>query len=231
MRITDAAVESFGPIASHQGQSRPPSNAGQDKSRAEIESIAAPIPLPPLHKHTETYHQVIVAMNRQPVLTDFHPHGHHHPHAHVHRGHYEVPAQSHYQNGLAFAIRAPVLPSGSYNHYHTGHHQHPGRQHQHQHRDPHLNMAVYPSDEEYAQLQKLSSEYEPEAIVSERAPVILESALTAQGPTCGRAPKQRCYHDAVCHRRSGLPNQNGCPARQICLLPHLSWRWPLWMAG
>lgn len=171
-------------------------------------------------------------MNRQPVLTGFHPHGHHHhPHAHVHQGHYGVPAQSHYQSGLAFAIRAPVLPSGSYNHYHTGHHQHPGRQHQHQHRDPHLNMAAYPSDEEYAQLQKLSSEYEPEATVSERAPVILESALTAQGPTCGRAPKQRCYHDAVCHRRSGVPSQDGCPARQIRLLPHMSWRWPLWMAG
>lgn len=96
-------------------------------------------------------------MNRQSVLTGFHhPHAHQHPHAHVHQGHYRVPAQSHYQNGLAFAIRAPVLPPASYNHHHTGHH----------HRNPHLNMAAYPSDEDYAHLQKLSSEYEPEATVS-----------------------------------------------------------------
>jgi len=87
-------------------------------------------------------------------------HGHQYPHSHLHQGHYRVPAQSHYQNGLAFAIRAPVLPPGSFNH-HTGHH-HPG----HQHRNPHLNMAAYPSDDEYAHLQKLSSEYEPEATVS-----------------------------------------------------------------
>lgn len=60
-------------------------------------------------------------------------------------------------------------------------------------------MAAYPSDEEYAHLQKLSSEYEPEATVSLHALVVLESALTAQGPTCGRTPKQRCHHDAICH--------------------------------
>lgn len=98
------------------------------------------------------------------MLTGYHPHGQHHPHAHLHQGHYGVPAQNHYQGGLAFAIRAPVLAPGSYNH-HTGHH--PG----HQHRNPHLNMAAYPSDDEYAHLQKLSSEYEPEAtgpLVGER---------------------------------------------------------------
>ena len=107
-------------------------------------------------------------MNRQSVLTGYHPHEQHHAHAHLHQGHYGVPAQNHYQGGLAFAIRAPVLAPASYNH-HTGHHP------DHQHRNPHFNMAAYPSEDEYAHLQKLSTEYEPEATVSLLAPIFAQA--------------------------------------------------------
>jgi hypothetical protein len=102
----------------------------------------------------------------------FHPHGvgHGHGHGHGHHGgHYGVHAQSAYGNavhsGLTFGrplpIRAPVLPP-AFNHQHTGQLQH-GRTSTFSMADPAQYM---PSDDEYAHLQKLSSEYEPEATVS-----------------------------------------------------------------
>jgi hypothetical protein len=118
-------------------------------------------------------------MSRQPVLAGgFLPHGHGHGHGHGHNhvanGHYGVHAQSAYENaihsGLAFGrplpIRAPVLaPAFNLNHQHTGQHQH-----QHPHgRNPNFAMAdqqYMPSDDDYAHLQKLSSEFEPEVAVS-----------------------------------------------------------------
>lgn len=135
-------------------------------------------------------------MSRQPVLTGFLPHAHGHPHPHQlplqhqaqhqhqhhgQQGHYGsvngVAALSHYEgvvhSGLAFArplpIRAPVLAPAAFTHQHTGQLQHLQVQHG---RDttPSLTMAdpsaYMPSDEELAHLQKLSSEYEPEATVS-----------------------------------------------------------------
>jgi ubiquitin thioesterase protein OTUB1 len=98
-----------------------------------------------------------------------------HGHGHAHAGHYGVPAASHYESlghsGLPFVrqrpMRAPVLAPAGFNHQHTGQHQHP---HLHSHgRIANLTMAdptYMPSDEELAHLQKLSSEYEPEATVS-----------------------------------------------------------------
>jgi ubiquitin thioesterase protein OTUB1 len=109
-------------------------------------------------------------------MSVFHGHGHGHGHA---GQHYGVPAQSHYtssmvHSGHSFArplsIRAPVLAPASFNHHqhqHTGHHQH-GRNQNHS-QNLHLSAMADPymaSDEEIAHLQKLSSEYEPEATVS-----------------------------------------------------------------
>jgi ubiquitin thioesterase protein OTUB1 len=121
-------------------------------------------------------------MSRPTVMAGFHGHGQ------AHAGqHYGVPAQSHYtamvhHSGMPFArplpMRAPVLaPAGfdHHNHQHqlAGHHQH-GRSHNHNlnlnqshTHAQHLAMAnpYMASDEEIAHLQKLSSEYEPEATV------------------------------------------------------------------
>lgn len=62
-------------------------------------------------------------------------------------------------------MRAPVLPPAFNHQQHTGQHQH-----QHQHgRASTFNMAdpaFMTAEEEHAYLQKLSSEYEPEATVS-----------------------------------------------------------------
>ena len=116
-------------------------------------------------------------MSRQPVLAGgFLPHGHGH-------GHYGVHAQSAYENaihsGLAFGrqlpIRAPILaPAFNLNHQHTGHHQH---SHPHGRTTAAAAFAMadqqqqyIPSDDDYAHLQKLSSEYEPEVAVSARPP-------------------------------------------------------------
>jgi hypothetical protein len=93
-----------------------------------------------------------------------HGHGHGHGLGHVHHGgHYGVHAQSAYgsaaHSGLAFGrplpIRASVLP--------------PAFNHQHQHgRTSTFSMAdsAFMTAEEEAYMQKLSSEYEPEATVS-----------------------------------------------------------------
>jgi ubiquitin thioesterase protein OTUB1 len=74
-------------------------------------------------------------------------------------------------------MRAPVLAPAGFDHHHnhqlTGHHQHGRSQnqnHNHNHSHSHnhnLTMAdpYLASDEELAHLQKLSSEYEPEATV------------------------------------------------------------------
>jgi ubiquitin thioesterase protein OTUB1 len=117
-------------------------------------------------------------MSRPSVMTGgFHPHGVGHGHAH-HCGHYGVHAQSAYGNavhsGLTYGrplpIRAPVLPP-AFNHQHTG-------QHQHQHgRSSTFNMAdpaFMTAEEEHAYLQKLSSEYEPEATVSPASSAIAD---------------------------------------------------------
>lgn len=102
-------------------------------------------------------------------------HGHGHGHAHLGGGgHYGVHAQSAYgsaaHSGLTFGrplpIRAPVHPP-AFNHQHTGQHPH---QHQHQHgRAATFSMAdpaFMTAEEEHAYMQKLASEYEPEATVS-----------------------------------------------------------------
>jgi hypothetical protein len=60
--------------------------------------------------------------------------------------------------------------------------------------------AYMPSDDEYAHLQKLSSEYEPEATVSLAWPLFLWTRADRPGPACWRAPEQRCHYDAVCRR-------------------------------
>lgn len=109
----------------------------------------------------------------------FHPHGVGHGHAH-HGGHYGVHAQSAYSSavhsGLTYArplpIRAPVLPP-AFNHQHTGQHQH-GRTSTFSMADP----AFMTAEEEHAYMQKLSSEYEPEATVS---PASSAALLTAYG--------------------------------------------------
>ena len=64
-------------------------------------------------------------------------------------------------------MRAPVLPPAGFNHQHIGQHQ---LQFQHG-RPTNFTMAADPtnymaSDDDLAHLQKLSSEYEPEATVS-----------------------------------------------------------------
>ena len=74
-------------------------------------------------------------------------------------------------------MRAPVLaPAGFTHHQHTGQHQHQHGRHQNHNHNQNLNQnlnhltmadpAYMASDDELAQLQKLSSEYEPEATVS-----------------------------------------------------------------
>jgi hypothetical protein len=179
-------------------------------------------------------------------MTGFHAHGQ------AHAGqHYGVPAQSHYaamvhHSGMPFArplpMRAPVLaPAGfdHHNHQHqlAGHHQH-GRAHNHAHSQPHahaqhLAMAdpYMPSDDEIAHLQKLSSEYEPEATVSVPLRLLPHPSLTLPGPASRRAPEQRRHCDAVCQRGPRLQSQDGRATCQIRLLPHLPRRRPLWMAG
>jgi ubiquitin thioesterase protein OTUB1 len=113
-------------------------------------------------------------MSRPTVMGGFHGHGQ------AHAGqHYGVPAQSHYNSihsGLSFArplpMRAPVLAPAGFNHHqlqHTGHHQHGRSQNHNQNQQHHLSTMADPymaSDEQMAHLQKLSSEYEPEATVS-----------------------------------------------------------------
>lgn len=97
----------------------------------------------------------------------FHPHGVGHGHIH-HGGHYGVHAQSAYgsavHSGLTYGrplpIRAPVL-APAFNHQHSGQHQH-GRTSTFSMADP----AFMTAEEEHAYMQKLSSEYEPEATVS-----------------------------------------------------------------
>ncbi|KAF3032259.1 hypothetical protein E8E12_003809 [Didymella heteroderae] len=121
-------------------------------------------------------------MSRPSIMTGgFHPHGVGHGHAH-HGGHYGVHAQSAYGNavhsGLTYGrplpIRAPVLPP-AFNHQHTGQHQH-GRTSTFSMADP----AFMTAEEEHAYMQKLSSEYEPEAtgpLVGERQS---SAAITSQ---------------------------------------------------
>lgn len=123
------------------------------------------------------------------VSTGYHAHGHGHGHGHTHAGHYGVPAQSPYaamgHSGSSFArplsMRAPVLAPAGFNHQHTGQHQHGRTQnhrpnvninHQshaqlpHQHQSLAMADSAYmASEDEIAHLQKLSSEYEPEATV------------------------------------------------------------------
>lgn len=108
-------------------------------------------------------------MSRPSVMTGgFHPLGVGHGHAH-HGGHFGgVHAQSAYGNPVhshltyvpPLPIRAPVLPP-AFNHQHTGQHQH-GRTSTFNMTDP----AFMTAEEEHAYMQKLSSEYEPEATVS-----------------------------------------------------------------
>lgn len=144
-----------------------------------------PIEEPRLHRQTITPRcRSLLTMSRPSVMTGgFHPHsvGHGHGHGHGlglglghvhHGGHYGVHAQSAYgsaaHSGLAFGrplpIRAPVLPP-AFNNQHTGQ-----QQHQHQHgRASTFSMAdsaFMTAEEEHAYMQKLSSEYEPEATVS-----------------------------------------------------------------
>lgn len=131
-----------------------------------------------------------------------------HGHGHANAGqHYGVPAQSHYtpsmvHSGLSFArplsMRAPVLDPAGFNHHqhqHTGHHHQHGRS-QHPHPHPHQNINLnisamaepyMASDEDMAHLQKLSSEYEPEATVSLllAMPGGVTSADRHQGPLVG----------------------------------------------
>lgn len=103
-------------------------------------------------------------MSRQPVLASaFVPYGH---------------AQSHYEGVVASGLtyRAPPLPmrpppelTSGYNtqQQHTGHHHH-GRTSTVSMSGP--AQPYMPSDEELAHLQKLSSEYEPEATVRRDSP-------------------------------------------------------------
>jgi ubiquitin thioesterase protein OTUB1 len=98
-------------------------------------------------------------MSRPSVLASaFHPYGQNHHYAGA--AHHSAPAQLTYrQPQPPLSMRPPELASG-YNtglHLHTGHHH--GR----------INMSgpqYMASDDELAQLQKLSNEYEPEATVS-----------------------------------------------------------------
>lgn len=176
------------------------------------------------------------------VSSGFHVHGH----GQTHAGQYGVPAQSAYgsslgHSGLAFArplpMRAPVLaPAGFNHHQHPGQHQHGRTQNQsHTHsQNPNYTMAdpYMASDDEIAHLQKLSSEYEPEATVSllvmllAMAEVLHHGSrppLTVAGTASGRAPEQRSHHDAVCQRRPCLPGQDSGAAQQVRLLSHLPW--------
>ncbi|KAJ4989858.1 Ubiquitin thioesterase OTUB1 [Stagonosporopsis vannaccii] len=120
-------------------------------------------------------------------------HGHGHGVAHL-GGHYGVHAQNAYgsaaHSGLTFGrplpIRAPAHPP-AFNHQHTGQHQH---QHPHQHGRPATfsmaDPAFMTAEEEHAYMQKLASEYEPEATVSpaSAAPLLGErqssAAITTQ---------------------------------------------------
>jgi hypothetical protein len=98
------------------------------------------------------------------VLAGFHPHGHYGVSA---PGHYESMAHS-----GAFARvpmrAAPVLAPVGFTTQH--HHQHHSGHHQpiyHGVSGRSMAESAYmPSEEEYAHLQKLSNEYEPEATVS-----------------------------------------------------------------
>ena len=110
-------------------------------------------------------HSTSQTMNRrQPVLTGFHAHGHYGVSA---PGHYESMAHS-----GAFARvpmrAAPVLAPVGFT-THTHHQHHAGHHQPVFHRVSGRSMAdaaYMPSEEEYAHLQKLSNEYEPEATVS-----------------------------------------------------------------
>lgn len=141
------------------------------------------------HKtRTRPHCRSIFTMSRPSVMTGgFHHHGvghgHSHGHSHGHGvahlgGHYGVHAQSAYGSaahssltfGRPLPIRAPAHPP-AFNHQHTG-------QHQHQHQHPHGRAATFSmadpafmtAEEEHAYMQKLASEYEPEATVSLRLP-------------------------------------------------------------
>jgi hypothetical protein len=112
-------------------------------------------------------------MSRQPVMAGFHSHGHHpshHGHMDAHQNHYGVPAQNPYESmvhsGLAFTrlpMRAPVLAPAGYTLHHN---QHTGQHQQHGRSSLTMAESAYLPEDEYARMQKLSNEWEPEATVS-----------------------------------------------------------------
>jgi ubiquitin thioesterase protein OTUB1 len=88
-------------------------------------------------------------------------------------------------------MRAPVLAPAGFNHHqhqHTGHHQHGRSQNHNQNQHHNLSTMADPymaSDEQMAHLQKLSSEYEPEATVSLLCLGGMTIADRHQGPLVG----------------------------------------------
>lgn len=139
--------------------------------RAPHRTVSLSRPPPPRRRRRrpllERGARPFTTMSRPSVLSSaFHAYGQH-PHAHSHYAgavHHSGPAQLTYRQPQPLPMPPSELASG-YNtglHLHTGHHQH-GRS------TAIVNMsaaAYLASDDELAQLQKLSNEYEPEATVS-----------------------------------------------------------------
>jgi ubiquitin thioesterase protein OTUB1 len=108
-------------------------------------------------------------MSRPQVLNGFHHYGQppfdellHQQHAQAHTHAHAHPGPMYRPHPVpSLSMRAPEHPAAGYNHQHTGHH---GRTSTVPMSDP----AYLAADDELAQLQKLSSEYEPETTVSAR---------------------------------------------------------------
>ena len=111
-------------------------------------------------------------MSRPQVLHGFHHYGQQPPFDGLHHAAYAAPGPM-YQSPLPaprLPMHAPDNPAAGYHQQHTGHH---GRTSTVPMSDP----AYMASDDELAQLEKLSRGYEPEATVSLRC--VLQLGLTS----------------------------------------------------
>ena len=234
LRAAESVVESTYPIACERIQSRcrpSPSTHSEriwrGKGGLQTHILIDGLEFTKTRTHTHTH------IRTMRVSSGFHTHGHGQGHA----GHYGVAAQGHSQSqygavvcgSFARPLPIPVLPPAGFNHQHTGQlHHHQQLQHgRSRNQSQHLNLTMadpyMASDDEIAHLQKLSSEYEPEATVG-LLPSRLRPPLTVvAGTASGRAPEQRSHHDAVCQRRPGLSGEDGGAAHQVRLLSHLPW--------
>ena len=101
-------------------------------------------------------------------------------------------APGHYhESSLAFGaphLFRPELASARYQNPHAGHFHYTS--------NPSMaDQAFLTPEEEFAQLQKLSNEYEPEVTVSRYPTAPVGHALTIAGSACWRPTEQQRHHE------------------------------------